>query len=446
MYSKRNFVAPDGKNVRTISKEAYQTFYILTLDPRKGSRELTKSEVDYFTSFKGKDLTLTLIRSWLGNMTDNSDGKNTKITPHKYNFDYTFTLTPDMSDMVKEPTRTTLGRFIFNLMLIDRLGFQKILPYMNEVMSASNSKKIDKKVTAAMLNDEITVKDMIKYIDTRDWFGLSLYTTVCNSFTPKTIKVAKGVKPLKEKLFRDNKEALDNGDATVMDKISKELIQAELDEIKDDLGATLYTSGARGSVNNHLKNIFVTRGSVFNTGTGKFDMIKNSLNDGLEITSIPAHADTVVIGSYARGVGTQDAGYFTKELIAGNQSSILGPKDSDCGTKLYRLKKVTNQSSGDLIGRYIFENGKTVLLTKDNIGKYIGKSVKLRTPLGCIGLNGNQYCYCNKCFGDRFYNIGVDNVGLLTARVGSSFLQASLAKFHDATVKVRAVDIDDMLL
>lgn len=143
---------------------------------------------------------------------------------------------------------------------------------------------------------------MYQYIDTRDWLGLQLHGVITTSFTPGVLKVPNEVKALKKKLMSENKEALENGDERVMEQIEKQLLNATKEALKDDIGMDLYTSGARGSVNNHLKNIMLTRGAVKNTVTGKYDIIENSLMDGLSKKDIPAHSNMIVAGSYPKSV------------------------------------------------------------------------------------------------------------------------------------------------
>ena len=77
------------------------------------------------------------------------------------------------------------------------------------------------------------------------------------------------MRELRSKLFSENKEALESGDIIVANKIENELIAKMLEEIKDDPGYDLYASGARGSVGNHMKNMFIMRGGVSNPNTGK---------------------------------------------------------------------------------------------------------------------------------------------------------------------------------
>ena len=102
---------------------------------------------------------------------------------------------------------------------------------------------------------------------------------------------------MKKKLFEENKEAIAAGDNRVVEKIEKQLIAETQKELEGDIGMDLYNSGARGSVGNHLKNILISRGAVANPVTGKYDIIENSLLDGLDKKDITPHSNTIVTGA-----------------------------------------------------------------------------------------------------------------------------------------------------
>ena len=119
---------------------------------------------------------------------------------------------------------------------------------------------------------------------------------------------------------------------------------------------------------------------------------------------------------------TREGGYVYKQLASALQTIVLDEDGSDCGTKGYKEIKVTKDIADMLKYRYIVEGKNLVLLTPDNIDKYIGKIVKMRSPMYCIGDK-----YCSKCAGALFYKIDdLRNVGLVCNRVGTSLLNASL--------------------
>ena len=297
------FINSSGSNIRKVGKECLQTFFVLTKDPYGDSKPLTQKEKDYFLSLTKDDFTFTNLVSWFGNTVDIRDGDKTKTATHsKFNPSDTLTLSHKEFPLVKEetPIKTTLGRFIFHKILVEGLHFEHIFSYMNKVFTAGEYGKFDATIANALKDDKITVDQMYDYIDTRDWFGLQLHGVITSSFTPGVVKLPQSVKDLKKKLIEENKEAIKNGDSRVMERIENQLIDATKKELEGDIGMDLYNSGARGSVSNHLKNILITRGAVKNPVTKEYDIIENSLMDGLTKKDIPTHSNIIVAGAFPK--------------------------------------------------------------------------------------------------------------------------------------------------
>ena len=444
IYKKENFINASGDLIRKIENEALQTFYVLTKNPDK-EEALSKEAIDFFINTKSTDYTFDNMISWFGKYAniDKSKSSNGISIKPKYNI-YTYF---DYEYKKGEVIHTTLGKFVYNKVMIQNLGFDKVFGYINDEFTEGRFSKFEAALTNALKDDKITTRDMIKYIDTRDWFGLSMHGVITSSFTPAVIKTPKEVLDLKEELFKKYAKEIAEGNTAVVAEIEKALINKEMEVLKGDVGLDLYTSGARGSVGNNLKNINLIRGSVYNNLTGKFDIVKNSLMDMLDKDDFTPHVNTIVTGSYARGVGTREGGYLTKQLIQVCSPETLGPKDSDCGSKGYIVITLTNENAKMYMYRYmISSSGELILLTSDNINKYIGKEIKIRSPQYCLGIGGNQHCICNKCMGDEFYILGKENVGLLVSKASSKVTKMSLAKFHDSVVKVNKIDVNGILL
>lgn len=305
MNDKANFINASGSNIRKIGKEALQTFFVLTKDPYGIERSLTLEEKKYFIHLNPEEITFEKLIEWFGNTVNIEDeGRSKDFTKSKFNPTDTLTISPAEYKLVKspEPIKTTLGRLIFNKVLVEGLHFDHIFNFQNKVFLAKVYGGFDASIANALIKDEISVAQMKEYIDTRDWFGLQLHGIITTSFTPGVLKLPKSVIDLRKKLFEENKEALERGDEKVMEMIENQLLDLTKKELKDDIGMDLYNSGARGSVNNHLKNIMLTRGAVKNTVTGKYDIIEGSLMDGLKKKDITAHSNMIVAGAYPKSV------------------------------------------------------------------------------------------------------------------------------------------------
>lgn len=123
------------------------------------------------------------------------------------------------------------------------------------------------------------------------------------------------------------------------------------------------------------------------------------------------------------------------------QTEVLDEKDTDCGTNKTISITIQPKDVADFEYRYIVENGKLVCLTPDVIQKYIGKPVKLRTPMYCM----NEKT-CNKCAGEMNYILGSTNIGLGCSKVATTLLRLGMKKFHTSNMKSKQIDVDDMLI
>lgn len=445
---KSHFINASGSNIRKVGKEALQTFYVLTKDPFGKYKELTNEEKKYFLGLKKEDLTFSNFVNWFGDTVDlRDDDRTKKQTSSKFNVSDTLTISPNEYSLVHgtTPIKTTLGRLIFNKVLVESLGFGGLFEFQNKVFTAKAYGGFDATVANALKDDRISVEQMREYIDTRDWFGLQVHSIITSSFTPGVVNLPPEIQEMKKKLMEENKEAIKAGDARVIEEIEKKLIAATKKALDGDIGMDLYMSGARGSVDNHLKNIMLTRGAVQNPVTKEYDIIENSLMDGLAKKDIGTHSNMIVSGAYPKAVGTQVSGYLSKELLAAFQGEVLAEKDSDCGSLRCIHVKLTDGNYKDFMYRYVKTPKGLVMLTADNKSQFVGKEVEMRSPMYCIGA-GKEKCLCNKCAGDYYYILGKPNIGLATGKCGTTITQLNLQKFHQNLVKTQQIDVNDMLI
>lgn len=135
-------------------------------------------------------------------------------------------------------------------------------------------------------------------------------------------------------------------------------------------------------------------------------------------------------------------GYQNKIMCTSFQSSRIDEKGSDCGTKLFYEFELTDKNYSKFKYRILKDpkTGRLTELNDDNKSEYIGKIVKMRSPLYCKGDK-----ICNMCAGNYFYKLGIENIGLLTNTIGGTLLNKSMKAFHDSTVHLTTIDIDDYI-
>lgn len=393
-------------------------------------RDLSSSDVVELLSLNEEDITLSLLKDYFAYRKNNEP---------KFNVNDRFTLEANILGN-KERVRTTVGKYIFNLFIL-KPKLINYIGYYNKVLNKKNIGGLDGKVSSLFLEDKISSEDIMMYIDKMQWLSYGISSFLNSSLTHEMLLLPDSVKQRKEELISKHKKAIDDGDIFTATKIEKELIEMSKEIMKNLPDYEIYESGARGSFGNNFKNTSIMRGPIKNLANP--DSVKistHSLDEGIPPEELPYYADLLTQASFQRAVGTQDGGYEGKKLAAAFQSVVLDEPNSDCKTDATLKIELKPEYAKLFLYRYINVNGKLVLLTTDNIDSYKGKFVNVRSPLFC---KGDQIC--SKCAGELYYLMGIRNVGLLTNRVGSSILNAALKAFHDMSLKVVELDIDNYL-
>lgn len=339
----------------------------------------------------------------------------------------------------KNPIKTTLGLFMFNKLFIEE-SFYPIIGYIDTPVTNGVLEDIEGKLSQALLEDKITTIQFIKFLDKLQFFSFTLASLLTPSLTVNSVEELPEIKKRKEQLFKENKKDLENGDVIKAVKIEKELLSIAKDKLKGDPAMDLFESGSKASFGNNYKNVSIMTGPRLDPMKGNYRISKNNYIEGIDKDDIDLAANALTVGAYSKGVGTQVGGYMTKKYLSAYQTMVLDKQGSDCGTIGYKELVLTKQNYKLFIYRYIVVGGKLVLLDDEQIKKYIGRNIKLRSPLYCIS---NKIC--NKCAGELFYKLGIENIGLTTTRVSSTLMNKSLKKFHDVSLKLHEVDLNDII-
>ncbi len=118
--------------------------------------------------------------------------------------------------------KTTVGRFLFNKIMIEYTGLHTIMGYNNNIINKGGLSALESIIIDNLLSRTIDTDLMVKFIDTRDWLGLQFHAVVCSSFTPTITKIPPEVAALKKKLLAENKDAIANADTLVMVGVNDE--------------------------------------------------------------------------------------------------------------------------------------------------------------------------------------------------------------------------------
>lgn len=391
-------------------------------------RTLTPTEKQMFLELSEDDITKTFL---IYLFSDRYDAVSKKVIPSKFNTYDEFVLKKGEYPTVKEDILTNCGLFIVNKFLYEK-DWVDVVGYMNTPMNKSQIGNIDRLLTSAVFEDETgeVQAKYVKYLNKMTWLELTFHTEICSTLSIKSSKPLPEVTKRKKQLLAQYKEEIANGDVTVATKIQEELINLSKELLKDDQVIELYDSGARGAFDNAYRQDQLIKGPIYNAANKRYEIMTNSLYEGADKTDLAAFANAVVAGQYPKAIGTATSGYSAKKINAALQSEVLDERGSDCKSKFPEDVTLTKKNASLYKYHYVIDNGKPVRLDDSTFSKYIGKTVKMRMPSTCTGSK-----ICNVCAGDRFYLLGIEDVGLTGNRLANSLLKGGMKKAHDTTVR-----------
>lgn len=154
----------------------------------------------YLLSLKPEDLTFSKLVDLFGDTINLGEDISKERHSH-FNTTDEMTLYP-RDYFVTEPTQTTVGRFIYNKYIVERIGLQNILGYVNIPLTAGNSGKNEAKLSKALIEDKMTINQFYDYIDYRDNLGMQLHSVITTSFTMNTIKTPSSVQKRKKNFLK----------------------------------------------------------------------------------------------------------------------------------------------------------------------------------------------------------------------------------------------------
>lgn len=411
-----SFLTINGKNTRIIEKEAIQGLYDLTRDTPKdlveGNAELNTYLNEFFTPgkvFKLKEI-IDLIK------------KHSIYTKVKY-----------------KGVDTTLGRVIYNGVVLSSID----IPFVNKTMNSKNCNNLlDMIASDYLLTDKITVQEYKDILDKNHDLAFGLTDIVSSPMTySMLIKDDKEFNEKKDELMKKyniNKST----DVVTMNQFEKEMVDFSKEYYKEDEMYHLYESGAAPKWGVDFKNLKISLGATPIPGSTELGIITNNLKDGIEVTDVIDNTNSQIVGAVARGISTQIGGYLVKRFAAAFQSVYI--VKGNCGSKEYL--DVVDTDVNDLLGRTVLDGKEEVLVTYENVDKYLNKPIKKRTPIFCKNKGG----YCSTCAGElplKLIQKDKIPIGLYVSEIGSTIMNRSMKATHDMTQKTFTInDFDDYII
>lgn len=381
------------------------------------------------------DITTSMIMELFGNF----DGKS-KFNPYDE-----ITIPPNSYGKEKKNKNyftTTVGIYIFNKYFIEQELFHLFdHGYINEEINSGMFNKINKRLSYALAEDDITIDQLKKYV-LKTQKTMPYISIIAPNYSDKMLTCTKVIDKKKQELLDKYKDEIEQGNEKIVEKIEKELLEYAQEYLKDDPAMDIFLSGARGSIGNNFKNMFVMKGIVKNpdpNAKNKYRIATSNLMDGIKSDEYAIFADALVEGPYRRAKKTEIGGEYEKLFLYALQHIKLDEPGSDCGTKKYiKVHFNTEKDVERWIYCYVIEGDNLVEITSKNMSKFVGKTVKMRYSSLCESKTG----ICNKCMGNLEYRRGSINAGIESTIIPSTMKNISMKYFHNSVQKLTTMDIN----
>lgn len=326
----------------------------------------------------------------------------------------------DQSQMIQKanfPLKTRAGNFFINHYCLVYI-FGDRFEYQNGKVSIGDLE--DLVAPHVVDNDKVSEPHHISVTEAKRFLSATAsmagFASIASpSATPYTMVPAPGIKELREKLIEENKDKLN--DPAVVAKIDAQLVEHDRAWLNSDPeGGFTKEKGLKVS----RKKLFSLHGYEVSNMQPKPEFIDRSLSEGWDLDKLPAMINSLRDGSYNRGAKTALGGEAVKFIFRIFATTRIA--EEDCGTTIAD-KEVVNDKC---IGRSVIVNGQSIKLTEENIGKFKGQLLPIRSPGYCKTKHAN---FCMTCLGEQFRG-SENSLAALASEVGSDMLNVFMSKMH----------------
>lgn len=403
------------------------------MSSRKSKKITSPKDIEYLVNIKEKDITTSFIMDTFGEFETGQRFRPydiIEIPANSYGLE---------GKKNKKPFVTTVGIWIFNKYFIEEDLFD-MFKYVNKTIDKKMYGKLNNEISVAVLEDRLPLETM-KRFNMKTQKCMPYISILAPNYTDKMLTCTEVINKKKKELYKKYEEQIKKGDEIAASRMEKELLDFAIEYMGDDPSMDMFISGARGSIGNNFKNMFVMKGVIKDPDPNakqKYNVAMSNYIDGISPDEYALFANSLAAGPYARAKKTENGGYREKLFLRAFQHLTLDPPGSDCGTKRYIEVILTESNINEWMYSYIIEGSKLVELTSQNKSKYIGKKVKVRFSALCESKTG----ICNKCMGNLYYRLDKTNVGTSLTQIPSVQKNIAMKSFHDSTQSLYDMDLE----
>lgn len=189
-------------------------------------------------------------------------------------------------------------------------------------------------------------------------------------------------------------------------------------------------------IDNARKKMFIIFDMVPDFNTGKYNLLRKSLDEGWDPAHYPEYINTAISASFDRGNATGEGGAEVKLAILLTNRIVIGGED--CGSPRTERVKITKHNLKGWIGGNYVENGELKKVTK---ATELGSVIQMRVPQFCTQEGDNL---CKTCCGDKLGAIK-ERVSAETVYIFTQFMLTRMKAMHVSQLKTITMTLDQIL-
>lgn len=355
-------------------------------------------------------------------------------------------VTPEWLPNIKEPLETDFGILTANAVIIAE-SFGSKIPFINGEVSVS---KIEKMIAPKLTSNpprgenadtsdpsKIYVFEMLSMSK-----GIELITTVMELFTialtQKTLLPPPGIKEFKQKLMAENN--YDLNDPIQLADFESKLLAFDREYLQGDPSLDKFTSGK--ILKDSRKKLYLSMGAEGGfTKDNSIVGVPTSLSEGTprDPQQYVAMINGSRSGSFSRGHETMEGGVAAKKMLAASNNYLI--VDTDCGSKMGLERVWAPWLVNSIRGRTIINgNTQTKVGIHDDTGPYLGKTLRVRSPMYCR-LKGEEIC--RVCAGEAMARFG-SGIAIPLTEISHAILIARMKAMHTNSLTVKKFDLNTL--
>lgn len=278
-------------------------------DTRRSKTLTSAKDIEYFVNLTEEDITTTFIMDTFGEF-DNGQ----KYRP------YDIITIPAGSygaegKKNKNAFTTTVGIWVFNKYFIEPHLFD-VFHYVNETINKKTFGRLNSVISREVLEDRLPLSALQDFME-KTQKTMPYISILAPNYTDKMLTCSKVFEKKKQELLKKYKDGIEKGDEVVLAKMEKELLDYAIEYMGNDPSMDMFDSGARGTLHNNFKNMFVIKGTVKDPDPNakqKYKMITSNYIDGIKPEEYALLANSLAAGPYSRAKRTENG--ETLQLIA----------------------------------------------------------------------------------------------------------------------------------